>query len=253
MKVGDRVWLSGSVSGTYAQYTLCNSEHVHPLTGTASFDDGGSAWVAYGTAYTALHHNANLREIMARKEGKATLLVHGASGGVGSALVQVASLVHGLFVFGTASSDAGRELVLSNGAKHALDHSKDGYMDELVKLNGGQGPDIVIEMAAHVNLGRDIKYVAGRGRIVVIGSRGDVTVTPRELTAKRAEVVGASQFTMTAAEQKETIEKITEGLGNGSFKMPVKKAYPLAQAPQAHADIVSASGASGKLVLRPWE
>ena len=127
--------------------------------------------VPYATAYHALFN---------RGHGVAgeTVLVHGASGGVGIGAVQLAR-ARGLTVIGTAGTERGRQLVLEQGAHHALDHSAPGYLDELGELTGGKGPDVILEMLANANLQKDLDVVAMRGRIVVIGNRGTTEINAR--------------------------------------------------------------------------
>ncbi len=91
------------------------------------------------------------------------MLVHGASGGVGIGAVQLAR-ARGLTVIGTAGTEKGRRMVLEQGAHHVLDHGAAGYLEECVKLTGGRGPDIIMEMLANANLQKDLGAIATRGR-----------------------------------------------------------------------------------------
>src|SRR5208283_2216103 len=111
-----------------------------------------------------------------------TVMVHGASGGVGTAAVQLAGAV-GLTVIGTAGSERGMQLVKAQGAHHVLNHSSEGYLDELMKLTDGRGADLILEMLANKNLGKDLTVLAKRGRVVVIGSRGPIEINPRDAMA----------------------------------------------------------------------
>ena len=108
MAVGDRVYIAGSISGTYAEKSLCLAARVHPLPQQASFAQGAAINVPYGTAYHALLQWA------CALPGE-SVLVHGASGGVGIAAVQLACAA-GMTVIGTASTERGRHLVLEQGA-----------------------------------------------------------------------------------------------------------------------------------------
>src|SRR5437763_5219839 len=141
VKVGDRVYTAKTVTGAYAEYALALEEQVHTLAARISFSQGAGVWVPYGTAYHALFHSAKAR-------ASETVLVHGASGGVGSAAVQMARAM-GLTVFGTAGTLKGRELVKREGAHQAFEHSKGGYHGEIMKATGGRGRDLVLAMLAH--------------------------------------------------------------------------------------------------------
>ena len=242
VKSGDRVYTAKTVSGAYAEYTLALESQLNPLPAKISFSQGAGLWVPYGTAYTALHHHAQAR-------AGETLLIHGASGGVGIAAVQLTRAM-GLHVIGTAGTQRGLDLVKKEGAHHAFDHSKPNSAEEIMRVTGGRGVDVVLEMLANVNLATDLRLLAQHGRVIVIGNRGEITINPRELMSRRASVRG---FTLWAATEAETVEiyaGIDAGLETGTLRPIVGKELPLKDAPQAHQDIL-APGAFGKIVLIP--
>ena len=110
--------------------------------------------------------------------------------------------------------------------------------------------DVILEMLANVNLGADLKLLRQSGRVIVIGSRGDVTITPRDLMSRRASVRAFTLWGISEAEERETLAALASGLENGTLRPVVGKELPLAQAAQAHKDIM-APGALGKIVLVP--
>src|ERR1700674_5740333 len=175
-KPGDRVYVGHPATGTYAEYTLALESQLHRLPDRTTFNQGAGIYVAWGTAYHALFHHANAR-------ASETLLVHGASGGVGIAAVQIARAM-GMTVIGTAGTDKGLELVRREGAHHAFNHREAGYTDAIMKTTNGRGVDVVLEMLANVNLAADLKLLARHGRVIVIGSRGDITIPPRDLMGR---------------------------------------------------------------------
>jgi NADPH2:quinone reductase len=242
VKPGDRVYTATTLTGAYAEYALARENQVYPLPEKISFSQGAGLWVPYGTAYTALRHHADAR-------AGETLLVHGASGGVGVAAVQWARAL-GLTVIGTAGTSRGLELVKKEGAHHVFDHSKAGYPEEILKATGGRGIDLILEMLANVNLATDLKLLAIRGRVIVIGNRGEITINPRELMARRASVRGFTLWAATDAESAEIHAAIAAGLENGTLRPIVGKELPLKDAPQAHIDVM-APGAFGKIALIP--
>ena len=146
-----------------------------PLNTT--FQQGAAIGVPYATAYRAMY-------LRGRALAGETVLVHGASGGVGIAAVQLARAA-GLTVFGTAGTPRGLDLVAAEGAHYVLNHHDPNYLKELMDLTGGHGVDLILEMAAHTNLGKDLPLLAKNGRVVVIGSRGPVEITPRKPWARR--------------------------------------------------------------------
>ncbi len=239
---GDRVYTSGTLSGAYAELALCSEAQLHTLPERVSFEQGAGVNVPYATAYRSLFYRAHAQP-------NETVLVHGASGGVGIAAVQIA-VAHGMWVFGTASSERGQELVRAQGAQHVLDHSDPGYLQQVLDLTGGQGVDLILEMLANVNLGKDLTVLAKGGRVVVIGSRGTVEINPRDVMARDAAILGMLLFNASEKELAAIHAALVAGLANGSLNPIVGEEIPLADAPRAH-EAVMASGAYGKIVLKP--
>jgi NADPH:quinone reductase len=242
VKAGDRVYVGGTVSGSYAELCLCDPGQVHPLPSNASFAQGAAMNVPYATAYHALFHRAHA-------EAGETVLVHGASGGVGIGAVQLAR-ARGLTVIGTAGTERGRRMVLEQGAHHALDHSAPGYLDECVRLSGGQGPAIIMEMLANANLQKDLGIIAMRGRIVVIGNRGTVEINARLAMNKDAAILGMALYHASPFQLAGIHAALVEGLRNGTLRPVIAQEIPLAQAARSH-EAVLEPGHHGKIVLVP--
>ena len=239
-KIGDRVYTAGTVSGAYAELALCNVEQVYPLPDSVTFSQGGGLHVPYATAYRALFLRAHAHA------GQA-VLVHGASGAVGIAAVQFAATA-GLTVIGTGGTDRGRQLVREQGAAHVLDHKAPDYLDQLMKLTGGRGVDLILEMQANVNLGKDLTVLGLEGCVVVIGSRGDAQINPRLLMRAQGSILGMTGGTPEQYAQAHAA--IGAGLRAGTLRPVVGKEIPLAEAPRAHHEIIE-QPAYGKIVLVP--
>jgi len=239
---GDRVYTAKTMTGAYAEYALATEAQVNRLPQNVSFDQGAALWVPYGTAYHALQQEARAR-------AGETVLVHGASGGVGIAAVQIARAI-GLTVFGTASTDEGLELAKREGAHQVFNHGEAGYQEKIVKATGGRGLDLILEMLANVNLGVDLKMVADRGRVIVIGSRGEITINPRDLMSRRGSIRGFTLWALNESEIAEIHAGILTGLENGTLRPVVGKQIPLAEAARAHREVTT-SRASGKIILIP--
>src|SRR6266446_3645396 len=242
VKKGDRVYTAKTLTGAYAEYALALEEQVHALPDKISFGQGAGVWVPYGTAYHALHHSAVAR-------ASETVLVHGASGGVGSAAVQMARAM-GLTVFGTAGTLKGVDLVKREGAHQVFDHSKAGYQEEIMRSTGGRGVDVILEMLANVNLSADLKLLATNGRVIIIGNRGEITINPRDLMLRRASARGFTLWAITPTEEAEIHAGLIAGLENGTLRPVVGKELPLSEAARAHKEILE-PGAVGKMVLIP--
>jgi NADPH:quinone reductase len=242
VKAGDRVYLARTITGTYAEYALATEPQVQRLSEKVTFSQGAGIFVPYATAFRALSQIAKARP------GE-TVLVHGASGGVGIAAVQTARAM-GMTVLGTAGTDRGRELARKEGAHHVLDHGAAGYREEILRLAGGKGVNVILEMLANVNLGADLKMLALYGRVVVIGSRGDVTITPRDLIGRDSSVHGMLLWNITPEDAASAHAAIAAGTENGTLRPVVGLELPLAEAPAAHRKVME-PGAFGKIVLVP--
>jgi len=240
VKPGDRVYTAKTVTGAYAEYALALQEQVHALPAKINFGQGAGVWVPYGTAYHALLHSA-------QAHASETVLVHGASGGVGIAAVQMARAM-GLTVFGTAGTPKGLDLVKREGAHQVFDHSKSGYAEEIMNATGGRGLDIILEMLANVNMSTDLKLLATNGRVIIIGNRGEITINPRDLMLRRASARGFTLWAITPSEEADIHAGLIAGLENGTLRPVVGKELPLAEAPRAHKEILE-PGAAGKIVL----
>jgi NADPH2:quinone reductase len=239
---GDRVYVGGTLTGAYAEQTLAEAWQVHPLPPNVSFAQGAGINVPYATAFRAL------LQIACALPGE-TVLIHGASGGVGVAGVQLARAA-GMTVIGTGGTERGRELAAVQGAHHVLDHHSPGYLDELMELTGGRGVDVILEMLANVNLAKDLTVLALEGRVVVIGNRGTIEINPREIMRRDAAVLGMVLFNASRQELVSIHAGLVAGLENGSLRPVVGKELPLAEAPQAHRAVME-PGAFGKIVLVP--
>ena len=238
VKVGDRVYTAGSKSGTYAEQVLCDESTVHRLPENVSFEQGAAIGVPYGTAYRGLF-------IRAQVKPAETVLVHGASGGVGTAAVQLAHAV-GVNVIGTAGDETGMKHVREQGAQHVLNHSTEGYLDELMKLTGGRGVDAIIEMLANKNLAKDLTVLAKKGRVAVIGNRGTIEINPRDAMSREADIRGVTLMASSPEELRLIHAALGAGLENGSLRPVIAERIPLAEAARAHEAIMQGSVRRGR-------
>jgi NADPH:quinone reductase len=241
-RAGDRVYTSGSISGTYAEFALCKTEQLHPLPTNVSFGQGAAIGTPYATAYRGLFQRANA------KPGE-TLLVHGASGGVGTAVVQLAR-ARGLRVFGTASSEEGRRLAREQGTHEVFDHRAPDHFELIMNATGGRGVDVIVELLANVNLGKDLTILGKGGRVVVIGSRGRVEIDPRDTMQRDADIRGMVLPNTPPAELASIHAALVAGLKNATLRPVISREFPLAEAAQVHRAVME-SGAMGKIVLVP--
>jgi NADPH2:quinone reductase len=241
-KPGDRVYTAGSLSGTYAEFASCKNEQVHPLPANVSFAQGAAIGTPYATAYRGLLQRADA------KPGE-TVLVHGASGGVGTAAVQLAR-AHGLRVLGTAGSDNGIKLARQQGAHEVFDHRAPDHFEQIMKATGGHGVDVIVELLANVNLGKDLTILAKGGRVVIIGSRGRVEIDPRDTMQRDADIRGMVLPNTPPTDMVSIHAALVAGLENGTLRPVIGKEFSLADAAQAHR-VVMEPEATGKIVLVP--
>ena len=246
LKAGDRVYISGTTlgkaHGAYAQFAVCTPEQVHPLPERVSFTQGAGLFVPYVTAWRALFGRANTR-------AGDTVLIHGASGGVGVAATQFA-LAAGAIVIGTAGSEEGVAVVTAQGAQHEVNHKAPGYLEQITTLSGGRGPDVILEMLANVNLDHDLTIVAPGGRVVVIGNRGRVEIDARKIMTKDVSVFGLALWGIPPDEIRRAHAAIIAGLKSGALNPVVGTEMPLRDAAKAHEQVME-PGAKGKIVLIP--
>jgi len=242
LAVGDRVYFAGTLTGSYAEKALCGEGQAYKLPEAISFEEGAALGVPYATAYRALFDRAGARP------GE-SVLVHGASGAVGLAAVQFARAA-GMRVFGTAGTSEGKDLVERHGAHVVFDHHDPGHLDDTVKRTGGRGVDVIIEMLANVNLDQDTTALAKFGRIVVVGSRGRIEINPRELMTRDADIRGMTLMNLTQPERDSIHAAIFAGLESGVLRPEISQKLPLADAAQAHHNVIESS-TLGKIVLIP--
>lgn len=240
LRPGQRVYTSGSVSGTYAEQALCPAGRVHPLPDNITFEQGAALGVPYGTAWRGVFQRG-------RAVSDQWVLIHGASGGVGIAAVQIAAAA-GMQVVATAGSEAGRLLAKEQGAHYVFDHSDPAHMNKILDLT--KGVHVVLEMLANVNLDQDLDIMAKGGRVVIIGSRGRIEIDPRKAMSRELDIRGLMMMNASPDELKEIYAGIEKGLQEGKLNPVIGKRFPLDQAPLAHHEIME-SPHRGKIILLP--
>ncbi len=241
-KAGNRVYVYGALDGAYAQLIVCKKSNVHSLPDRLSFEQGAAIGVPYGTAYRSLF-------VRGQAKPDEIVLVHGATGGVGTAAVQLA-VNHGCRVFGTAGTADGLDRVREQGAEQAFNHKDPGYLDQITKATDGKGVALILEMLANVNLDKDLGLLAKHGRVVIIGSRAKVEIDPRQTMGKDSDIRGMSLMHADEAELAMIHSALGAGFRNGTLTPIVGKQFPLAEAGKAH-EAVMGEGAHGKIVLVP--
>ncbi|SEN85845.1 2-desacetyl-2-hydroxyethyl bacteriochlorophyllide A dehydrogenase [Mesobacillus persicus] len=244
LKIGDRVFVAALLAkrntGTYAQKVVCDSDAVHRLPDSISFQEGAALGIPALAAYRALFHRARLRS------GE-TVLIQGASGGVGLLAVQMAKN-SGATVIGTASTDEGQALVKASGADHVINHLANDSLDHLLAITNERGLDVIIECLANENLESDLKVIAPYGRIVIVGNRGSLEINPRMAMIKEADILGTALWNAPAHEYKESLHAIGAFLESGVLRPIIGEELGLEDAAKAHIEILNKK-ARGKTIL----
>lgn len=241
---GDRVFIAttvaGKLQGAYAEQVVCNADDVYELPSALTFAQGAALNIAYVTAFRALIDVAQVRP------GE-SVLVHGATGGVGIAAVQIA-LAHKLDVWATGGSEKGRQLLEQQGvpAAQVLDHHAPDHLARLPE----QGVNVIIEMLANVNLPVDLGMLAPFGRVVVVGNRGESIINARDLMARQASIVGLTYWSGGDAAVRRALAAIVQGIDAGDIRPVVQEEIPLRDAGRAWSTVM-AGESRGKVVLVP--
>ncbi len=238
-KIGDRVYVyAPKGNGTYAEMIACKSSQVHRLPDNVSFEQGAAMGVPYATAHRALFGKADA-------QSGEVVFIHGASGGVGTAAIQLANRA-GLSVAGSASDE---EFIEKVGAKYTFNHGEEGYLSDALGATCGRGFDIILEMLANENLGRDAEVLAPFGRIVIIGSRGAVeNLNPRDWMMRDISVFGMTLFNVNEAQLAEIHADLGAGLQAGELRPIIGQEFSLEEAGRAQIAVMEGES-HGKIVL----
>lgn len=234
--------MSMDLTGCYAERIKRPESEVLHLPENVTFAEAA----AFGVSYTTAHYG--LFERGGARAGE-TVFIHGASGSVGTSAIQLAKRA-GLTVIGSGGTKKGLDLIRTEGADLAVNHTQDGYLDEVTAFTKGEGPKLVLEMLADVNLAADMDLVAKYGRIIIIGNRGDITITPRVAMMKELDIRGIALWNASQDQIAPLVEDILAGVAEGALRPIIGREMPLADAAAAHVAVLE-PGAYGKIVLVP--
>lgn len=242
IQVGARVYIYGSVTGAYAEKILCEAAQVYPLPDRVSFAQGAGIGVPVGAAWRALFYRG-------QAQAGETVLIHGATGGVGLAAVQLARAA-GLTVIGTSGSEKGRQLALGQGAHYVAPHNITDDPANIRALTGGKDVNLILEMLANANLPKDLAVLPRKGRVVIVGSRGPVEIDPRLTMTNELDVRGMTINQATPEEIRSMHASIGAALEAGTLHPIIQEEIPLSDAPRSHKAVMEGESA-GKIILVP--
>ncbi len=244
--VGDRVaW--GMFRGSYTQYAVVPVAALVKLPEGVGFETGAAAMLQGMTAHYLSHSSFPL------KQGD-TCLVHAAAGGAGRLLVQMAKM-RGATVYGTVGTDEKAAIAKSAGADETIVYTRQDFAEEVKKLTGGKGVDVVYDSVGQSTFLKGLDIIRPRGMMVLFGqSSGAVApFDPSILNVKGSLFMTRPSLAHHCLTREELNWRAGDVLGwiaAGKLELRIEKTYPLGDAPQAHRDL-EGRGMAGKLLLIP--
>lgn len=248
VKPGDRVMCAGS--GGYAEYAIADYGRTSPIpANNMSWEQAATYPVALGTMHDAIVTNA-------KTQPGDTVIIQGASSGVGLMGLQIAKLRGAKLVIGTSTNEARRARLKEFGADLAVDPRKDGWSEEVLKATGGKGAEVIIDMVSGPALSECMKAAAVLGRIVNVGRLGggklefDCNLHAR----KRIAYIGVTHATRSIDELRAEVSNMRADLWGavsaGKLSLPIDRVFELkdAEAAQAH---MRTNAHFGKIVMVP--
>jgi NADPH2:quinone reductase len=238
-----------SGSGGYAGYAVADAGRTMAMPSGMSFADAAVLPLALLTMHDALITNGRLAS------GE-SVLIQGASSGVGLMGLQIAQLKGAKPVIGAATNATRRERLAAFGATLALDSRDPSWPDAALAATSGRGVDLIVDMISASVANQNLKAAAVRGRIVNVGRLGGVTgAFDFDLHAlKRIDYIGVTFRTRGIEEVREITRHMQDDLWDavtaGTLRLPIDRSFKLAEASAAH-DHMRANAHFGKIVLIP--
>jgi len=244
VKLGDRV-IASSTFGGFAQELVTDADRLIPMPDAMDFVPASAFVLTYGTSYHALKDRAQL------KSGE-TLLVLGASGGVGLAAVQIGKAM-GAHVIAAASSDAKLSVCKDNGAHELINYAQEDLRARIKASTGGRGVDVVYDPVGGAYSELALRDTAWNGRFLVVGfAAGDIPKVPLNLALlKGCSIVGVfwGAFTRNQPEvNRRNNQELLQMYLDGKVKPHIHATYPLERAAEALNEVMH-KRVSGKVVL----
>jgi NADPH2:quinone reductase len=246
VKPGDRVMCSGN--GGYAEYAVTDWGRVSAIpANNMSYEQAATLPVALQTMHNALITAGRL------KAGE-TVLIQGASSGVGLMGLQIAKLKGARLVMGTSTNATRRERLAECGADLAVDTTQKEWADVVLKATDGKGVDLIVDQVSATVANENMRAAAVLGRIVNVGRLGGFKGEfDFDLHAmKRIDYIGVTFRTRSIEEVREIVQRMRADLWgdveSGKLKLPIDRTFPLDQAATALAHM-RANAHFGKIVL----
>ena len=246
--VGDRV-IAIPPHGGYAEQVVVNVNRCVAMPATMPWEHGAAFPVVFGTSHVALWHRARLR-------AGETLVVHGASGGVGLTAVAIGKQL-GATVIATASSPDKLEVARQHGADHLVDSSHQDVRERIKELTDGRGADVVYDPVGGDLFAASLRSIAFEGRILVIGFAGGTVpqIPANHLLVKNVDVIGLNwpaYAELNPQVMTESFRILTDWYLQGAIQPHISATYPLERAVEALRFVVTRKS-TGKVVITMGE
>lgn len=242
--VGDRV-IAMTGYGGYAEQAAVDVNRCTPMPAAMSWEHGAAFPVVFGTSHIALWRRARL-------QAGETLVVHGASGGVGLTAVAIGKRL-GATVIATASSPEKLAVAHAHGADHWVDVSREDVRTRIKELTNGRGADVIYDPVGGELFTASLRSVAFEGRILVIGFAGGVVpqIPANHLLVKNVDVIGVNwpaYAELHPQVMRESFQTLMHWYLDGAISPHVSARYPLEQAVEALHQVI-ARKTTGKVVI----
>lgn len=244
IRVGDRI-IGITPYGGYAEQVAVNANRCVPMPATMYWAQGAAFPVVFGTSHIALWHRARLRS------GE-TLVVHGASGGVGLTAVAIGKQL-GATVIATANGVEKLEVARRQGADHCIDSGSEDVRVRVKELTDGRGADVVYDPVGGELFTASLRSIAFEGRILVIGFAGGTVpqIPANHLLVKNVDVIGVNwpaYAELHPAVMTESFRTLIQWHLDGAMQPYISATYPLEQAVEALNQVI-ARKSTGKVVI----
>jgi NADPH2:quinone reductase len=231
--------------GGYAEQVVANVNRCVPMPAAMPWEQGAAFPVVFGTSHVALWHRARLQP------GE-TLVVHGASGGVGLTAVAIGKRL-GATVIATASSPEKLAVARKHGADHLIDSGAEDVRARVKELTGGRGADVVYDPVGGELFAASLRSIAFEGRILVIGFAGGTVpqIPANHLLVKNVDVIGLNwpaYAELNPQVMTESFRALLQWYLEGAIRPYVSAIYRLERAVDALQQVV-ARKSTGKVVI----
>ncbi|MEB3103489.1 quinone oxidoreductase family protein [Ferviditalea candida] len=245
LQPGQRV-IAFPINGSYAEYAAADEALTFPIPESLSIETAAACPIVSFTSFNLLHQAARL-------EKGETVLIHAASGGVGTTAVQMAKLLGAGKVIGTVGSDSKAGIVREAGADAVINYRQEALGEKVLELTDGRGADVILDSVGGEVFEQSLKVLAMFGRLVNFGDAGGAGIADwGELKYSSCRsIIGYSFGTYRKNRPetlKETAANVLSYLAEGELTIYVSRAFPLAEAAQAHQWMGSRQH-TGKLIL----